>query len=613
MGIQGFNSYILENKERFVKYTDLTQVAEQQNGVEILVDYYACCNLFYEKFIETTGNKSILILGGNYDTFYHYVITFIKKMLSVNIRLTFLADGSRGSCKETVERKMSTWLSRDRSDLEKMRNIRNAFYQYEDIEYLSSEKVTRPVLFDSVFISALKECGCKVTFYMGEADVEIAKQLLDTNAFAILSNDSDFCIFKNCRYIPMKLFDLHNDLQPRQNEHSERTLRRLEIGVIETERVCDMLGLSHDQLIEMSIVAGNDITQHFMKYNQNLLYKLDVQEKKTSIQNIVDWVKCYKAVENHPLLQEEMRQNSAFARAVHNSRRFFRLEMNEDRDRGALTELIVERIEAGTLHQKLASLINGIYWPKTVFEDIDRNWPGIENLLTDLRSCVYRMLLSSDEQSVIEYGRDKYLKIKPHIVPAAKWRWLPRLADIKKEDVHQNLRIFHRIISQQESGWGTHDFIKRYGRRTGFIFACLRYFLLLNWRRNLFVSEGEFLALLCLLFTKKEEQKYLSYFLNPPLRCIIINNWMQDIYHHAYNYIGSTLFIRDEFPKPHTLFSGSTWVIFYLSFCSEITPSRLDTHHRRLFEDTRHKMNDIIYEKRHMIKCLVDGVFEFNT
>lgn len=65
----------------------------------------------------------------------------------------------------------------------------------------------------------------------------------------------------------------------------------------------------------------------------------------------------------------------------------------------------------------------------------------------------------------------------------------------------------------------------RYGRKNGFIVYCLRYFLLLNWRRNLFIQQQEFLALCALVFVRAREEHYQQIQLRPTPRGVSIGNW----------------------------------------------------------------------------------------
>ena len=59
---------------------------------------------------------------------------------------------------------------------------------------------------------------------------------------------------------------------------------------------------NHFQLIELSIVAGNDFTGPFM---HDLYQQLDVRGNR-SIGNIAGWTRHYKNIQNHPVLGNEM-------------------------------------------------------------------------------------------------------------------------------------------------------------------------------------------------------------------------------------------------------------------------------------------------------------------
>ena len=58
---------------------------------------------------------------------------------------------------------------------------------------------------------------------------------------------------------------------------------------------------NHFQLIELSIVAGNDFTGPFMR---DLFPQLDVRGGR-SIGNIAGWTRHYKNIQNHHVLSNE--------------------------------------------------------------------------------------------------------------------------------------------------------------------------------------------------------------------------------------------------------------------------------------------------------------------
>ncbi|KAH3810938.1 hypothetical protein DPMN_139337 [Dreissena polymorpha] len=68
---------------------------------------------------------------------------------------------------------------------------------------------------------------------------------------------------------------------------------------------------------------------------------------------------------------------------------------------------------------------------------------------------------------------------------------------------------------------------ERYGRKNGFIVYLLRFFIVLNWGRYLHITNNEFLALVAMMFGKRQESHYQSMAKCPTVRCVTIGNWMQ--------------------------------------------------------------------------------------
>ena len=101
----------------------------------------------------------------------------------------------------------------------------------------------RAVLFEIQVRHTFSQLGCEIHHGIaGEADYIIAKTLHDRpHAYAILLNDSDFCIFKDSRFIPLELFDTcHNMKLGYPGDLPEKPLR-LMTGVITTSKVMKCL------------------------------------------------------------------------------------------------------------------------------------------------------------------------------------------------------------------------------------------------------------------------------------------------------------------------------------------------------------------------------------
>jgi hypothetical protein len=73
----------------------------------------------------------------------------------------------------------------------------------------------RAVLFEIQVCHTFSQLGCEIHHAIaGEADYIIAKALHDRpHAYAILSNDTDFFIFKDRRFIPLELFDTYHNMK----------------------------------------------------------------------------------------------------------------------------------------------------------------------------------------------------------------------------------------------------------------------------------------------------------------------------------------------------------------------------------------------------------------
>ena len=148
-----------------------------------------------------------------------------------------------GSSKVMTEVKLDTWKSRFQQNMGK---LREAVYALRGKQYISKENSDRPVLIEIQILDSLRSCGGEVIECpSGQADYVLAKSLIDRpKAFAIFTNDSDFCIFKGCAFCPPQLFDLNDDLYLGKDQLLPRAPKgRLRAGVIQSDRVVQSLGV----------------------------------------------------------------------------------------------------------------------------------------------------------------------------------------------------------------------------------------------------------------------------------------------------------------------------------------------------------------------------------
>jgi len=258
MGVQGLLSFCTKyRRDEVVQTVDLVEVARQRGGIEILVDFFSFQHFVDSKvwamLSQQSNNEYLKILGGEYGSLHVFTKKLIEDLKSLDISLVFYVDGSKGSSTEDTRQKMDTWISRHHQDMDKLDNIIKVCSGVKPIAEL--EDYCRPPLQGIQFVQTVKGCGCEfISLAAGEADYVIAKALLDREkSYAVFSNDSDFCVFKDCCLICNDLFDLQNDLQldmPVESRSSDKPAH-LMTGVLSTESVMNAFGVIFCQTIDI--------------------------------------------------------------------------------------------------------------------------------------------------------------------------------------------------------------------------------------------------------------------------------------------------------------------------------------------------------------------------
>ncbi|XP_053379809.1 uncharacterized protein LOC123527654 [Mercenaria mercenaria] len=620
MGVRGLLSACLEHQDECADTVDLIEMAQRRNGIELIVDFYSFQQEILSKFwtglSRLRGNSYLRILGGEYATFDTYVKKLVSDLKSNDISLVFYIDGGKGSSTEALRQKLDTWIKRHEQDVEKMTEILKVLWGQTNIRDLPLDTNIRPVVQEDQFMAALKHYGCEIhQCPAGEADLLLIQALKERpQAFAILSNDSDFCVFKDSRLIPIQLFDIENDLQLGEPVVVPEKPLRLMVKVIHTDKVMAMLKLkNHQLLVEMSIAVGNDYTGPFMQ--AGLSRQLDVRGRRC-VENFAGWIRHYKNIENNPVLGEEMHRDQYFRQAVYHSRNFYNLRCQPDAapKKGYFSQLIEEGIREGKFPSNIMSMHNNFYWYRMLLEDNSYGQPCAECSLTPLRAYIYRIVLPRQENLVEEYGRSPYQVLRKAGIMAAEEGLAPPIHRIIPDKIFPNLRTFHSILCHQERGNCSVNWFDMYGRKNGFTIHLLRYFLLMNWGRNLHLTDNEYLALVAMVMGRQKmpEAYYQGIVLKPTVRCVTIGNWFQDLYRHAYSMLGSLLHLKHEFPLPSEIFSGSVWAVVYMVCQDETFYIAADQVQMDILRTTQQEMNSVIREKRHIIRHIVEGFFPFD-
>ncbi|XP_046576910.1 uncharacterized protein LOC124284834 [Haliotis rubra] len=643
MGIGGLWTYCKDNLPSCGQRVDLVQVAKHRGGIILLVDYYSFEFLVIEKLWSimnrTTDNPYLKYSGGEYHTLNDYVTKFTQDLKSLGIELEFVVDGAQGTSPEVLDTKTPVWKRRYAQYLKDQRHIISMLNG--EIEVHNLRCSLQPVLLTMQLLATLKACGCTVHCVSEEADRFIALKLqTDPRAFAVLSNDTDFCVFEGGAMIYSQMFDMCKNIKLMPRTLLPMKPSKLMCQVVSAEKF-----QNHQQMIEFSIMAGNDTTKPFKKKLNRLL------DGPQSIQNVARWVKFYECVENHPKYIQIQAECPSLQVAVETSRAFFTLaDVASGEPSHSIAALLSRGMRQGTFHSSLLAMHNGVYWATVNIEQPSLCGKTAEAALTELRKRIYRMVLPEDVVTVTEYGIDQtsqhftpirvkyvlrfllFLTMNPldaisllkrtcllreivhdDLVPGSdhlyfqvdvdQYRSVPSILSICPEEVQGNLQHFERIITHQEDG-STKSWFERYGRRTGFLCHILRYFLLLNRKHNLLITEDEFCALFAVVFGSSDERWHQGLRLKPSPRCATISTWFQNVYLYAHRLLGGILYLSAEFPTPADIFSGAVWNSFYACRnCEEMPPSAVSRCKNDMDQTASFRENRVI------LKEIVDDLF----
>ncbi|XP_046559213.1 uncharacterized protein LOC124268225 [Haliotis rubra] len=604
MGVRGLWTYCRENLPSCAKAVDLVRVAKQRHGINILVDLCAFeVFLVRQVFValqDVTDNPYLPILGGEYGAIDAYVSKLVSDLKSLGIELLFFVDGCQGSSQEVNSRKMPVWKERCNDCIEVQRNTLRVCAGDINIDELTQMLCSR--LMSPQFRSSLESSGCKVCDVREEADTYIAKTFETMeNAYAVLTNDTDFFIFKGCVSIFNEGFDLTNSLKPEPGGTVPSKPKELICLVFTSERIGRSLGFQHhSQLIELSIIAGNDNTRRFM---MEFRYLLSIKGR-WSMSKAAAWVKQYGRVENHPALARKVDRYPAFRKAVEDSRLFYTLQCTEPvRVGGEILALLNDGVVQGTLPSALLAIYNRVYWRNVSIEQPSLCGNTASTALIELRQRIYRMVLPETVDTVMEFGLDSQgQKFECVSVKTISDEKIPHICSIQPDAIHENLLHFERIMTHMEGG-AVKSWFDKFERNEAFLCYILRYFLLLNWKHNLCITETEFCALVALVFGYRDERWYQGLALKPSPRCVTISSWLQTLYQQAWKLLAGALYLTREFPTPADLFSGAVWTAYYICSTGKELPKTASRRCRRDLELAIRLNMDII-------QALSEGIFD---
>ncbi|KAG7397460.1 hypothetical protein PHYBOEH_000739 [Phytophthora boehmeriae] len=341
MGVRGLTRYCHQNETRTsCVVSDLKDVTLAVDFVGFL--YYLCEQLYQDVQSEGRSAPTWLLLGGCPLRLERWVETWLKRLRSRNVRLTFITDPPqcfggvehrKGYCLADRALQKSEQIQQLTQSLvatlgETKSNLTNDKQEELSPTSLQRQRVAKTLLLTNgrfpfareKLRGVLKKHGISIKTAEREADEELGNLVRSGAAYAVLAEDSDFLCMSGVKYIPFKKLSLQKDKDSGQ--------LRLSARVFSSEMVAESLGLEVKQLVDLAILCGNDFTPLLdTEFNMaaNLSFPVQRLQAPSSLSplNAAAWASEHLPTLENPMLSQIEVKHKGFLRALFEIYRFY--------------------------------------------------------------------------------------------------------------------------------------------------------------------------------------------------------------------------------------------------------------------------------------------------
>eukprot|EP00698_Gefionella_okellyi_P018047 TRINITY_DN5379_c0_g1_i1.p1 TRINITY_DN5379_c0_g1~~TRINITY_DN5379_c0_g1_i1.p1 ORF type:complete len:2125 (+),score=588.22 TRINITY_DN5379_c0_g1_i1:192-6377(+) len=388
------------------------------------------------------------LLGGEYALFDHALTAYFNQLSQHNIKLICVFDPASGT-EQDFQRKLATIRKRFESNLQAAQEI---------VKFCDSPSSTTgdasvlnwmvPTLARHQLLATLRRIGVDVRFSFSEADVMLANLCRSGECYAVLSRDSDFCVFSGCRYIPTNFFPLCADGSVGFAADSPVLAR-----VFSAESVARALQIRVTQLIDLAALCGNDITGHVLD-EIPIADRLGIpshriprtNERRSRPEAVAAYLRQFPGMRLSDLLDAD--RDAAFVKVAAQSETFY-----TDCDAvawysgvGKLGPAVEQYLRQGFLVGEMPSSLFAIYrhqrfWGSVHLESLHKSGTSVAVLHRPLRQAMYRLL---GQDSVTEYLGSFTNKVVETTVKAST-HTVPKLSEVLGKSMADRAQILHEI------------------------------------------------------------------------------------------------------------------------------------------------------------------------
>lgn len=407
MGVRGLLDYITRTpaSRRKVSLREAAKALQEKCGREpkLLCDYFSTLHWLLsscDHALINDGRQSpySMLYGGDLNQYSSDFQGFVGALRGLGVEPIFFIDGPPGSNLEEFQWKFPEWQRRYLQKMKRCSDVLQVCCGYQDflcVRWMQWEAVSLQVLF------ALRSAKVQVTYCFGEADSQLLEyhRTHENESLGILSSDTDFAIASGSVLFHTNFFD--KELVTLLVSGTCDSPPDLVCEVVTPQSVATSLKITEAQLIDLSIICGNDYT---WELNDILLPWASLGLTSSKVMAVAAWLQNRST----PLLEnEEMNhvfsQQPCYKLAIEHSYQAY----STDSKHGVLSQSPLARyihgsVQRGEMSPSFLSILNGIYWKMVVIAPVTLGQPSFNDHTQSLRRCLYAMLGLREVQ---EYGR----------------------------------------------------------------------------------------------------------------------------------------------------------------------------------------------------------------
>ena len=416
MGVRGLLKYIRthpDTRQRVSLATTAEKVIQKcgKRRAELICDFlnivFWLLQLFHECKVKSKEYSPYSsFYGGDLNDYAERFLQFVKALRYLNIEPIFFLDNScdiiqianAGLASHGHQLGLHRYLSRHRNRMEVVENCSDVitYKPTQDMEVVK-KWLLPPLLLIQIQMALAREHAENITLVRckRDADSEIALYAHENHikVCGILSGDTDMVIIRQCRVFHCKFFDRDDILGLRKPQLNSKP-NDVICEMITPESLAASLGIRPHDLKNLSVLTGNDYTQHL---NRDLEVYEKLQLTPPFVEAAATWLKSNRGeLLDHPDVAQICLEHPEYRTAISVTYRVY----DECRQPRPLVAEVKGQLE------------HAVHFRTDVVEVLNKDEPCIGDMLLPIRKIIYKL---KGLQAVTEHGRTKgepYMEIK---------------------------------------------------------------------------------------------------------------------------------------------------------------------------------------------------------